>query len=162
MKKKAFQKVGKEGWFSVPDEFKTITGMVGIKENGIADYAGGRFDKAYYCRENIEHVSNYEKVKGCTMLLRGSGAKFCFYELPDQEQKVLLLISVQAKTPEEAETAFSILEKDMQGNLYTFGVTILPLDAEERLYLMHRLIMQDAVSARKIGRAPRLNSSHRT
>ena len=36
----------------------------------------------------------------------------------------------------------------MQGNLYTFGVTILPLNVEDKLYLMHRLIMQDAAQAR--------------
>lgn len=148
MKKKAFQKVGREGWYAVPDEFKAVTGISGIKENGISIYSGGRFDKAYYCNENFEAVSNYEKVKGCTMLLRGSGVKFCFYELMAQERKVVLLISVSAVSLIEAETAFSALEKDMQGNLYTFGITILPLSAEDKLYLMHRLILQDASQAR--------------
>lgn len=148
MKQKGFQRAGKEDWFRGPEEFKCTTGMTGIAEDGIGIYASGRFDKAYYCSENNESVSNYERVKGCTMLLRGAGVRFCFYELPEQDQRVLLLISVVAGSLEEARNAFSTLEKDMQGNMYTFGITIFPLAAEEKLYLMHRLIMQDASQAR--------------
>ena len=148
MKQKNFQKIGKDGYYRVPDEFFAVTGITGMKENGITLYDGGRFDKAYYCSENFEAVSNYEKVKGCTMLLRGIGVRFCFYELCYPEQKVLLLVSVFAKSLGEAEVAFATLEQDMQGNMYTFGITILPLSAEDKLYRMHQLIMQDAPRAR--------------
>lgn len=148
MQRKSFQKAGKAGYYQVPNEFQHVTDITGIKANGITMFAGGRYDKAYYCSENYEAVSNYEKVRGCTMLLRGSGVKFCFYELSDQERKVLLLVSLSANSLEEAEAAFGALEKDMQGNMYTFGVTILPLSAEDRLYRMHHLMMQDAIQAR--------------
>ncbi|MBP3609485.1 MAG: hypothetical protein J6J42_04010 [Lachnospiraceae bacterium] len=148
MKQKEFRKKGKEEWFHVPEEFRKLTGMYGITLDGIGIYSGGRFDKAYYCNANKEQVSNFERVKGCTMLLRGSGVRFCFYELPEQEQKVLLLVSVRAGLLETAQNAFLGLEKDIQGNLYTFGITIYPLKAEDKLYLMHHLIMQDAVRAR--------------
>lgn len=148
-KKNNFVKSGKgeEVYFDVPDEFKAATGIKGLTEEGISIYANGRFDKAYVCRENKEQVSNVEKVKGCTMLLRSSGANFSFYEIPEQE-KILLLISLRAKSLAEAEKAFGLLEKDMQGNLYTFGITMLVQNAEEKLALMHHLVMMDVHNAK--------------
>lgn len=149
MKKNGFQKTGKgeEEHFLAPKEFKAATGIAGLTEQGICIYAGGRFDKAYACSENTENVSNYERVKGCAMLLRGSGVDFCFYETAAAE-KALLLVSLQAHSLGEAALAFSLLEQDMQGNMYTFGITVQPLSAEDRLYLMHRLAMMDMGSAR--------------
>lgn len=81
------------------------------------------------------------------MLLRGSGVDFCFYEAAATE-KPLLLVSMQARSLGEAAHAFSLLEQDMQGNMYTFGITVQPLSAEDRLYLMHRLVTMDMGSAR--------------
>lgn len=140
MGKKGFQKTGKDGeeYFSVPKEFRAATGMSGLTEQGIGIYAGGRFDKAYSCSENTEDVSSHERAKGCAMLLRASGVNFCFYETSEPE-RILLLISLHARSLTEAAHAFSLLEQDMQGNLYTFGITIRPLSAEDKLYLMHRL-----------------------
>lgn len=138
---------GEEIFYLVPEELKAATGMTGITEAGISLYAGERYNKAYICRENGEHVSNEEKVKGCTMLLRSSGVGFSFYEIPELE-KVVLLVAVCAKSLKEAEIAFDLLEKDMQGNLYTFGITILPQTAEEKLRLMHHLVMLDVKNAR--------------
>lgn len=150
MKKENFQKIKKNGeeYFRVPKEVQIATGICGLTEDGIGMYASGRFDKVYSCSENKENVSNYEKVKGCTMLLRGTEINFCFYELPDREEKILLLLSLEAKTVSDAQKAFSLLEQELQGNLYTFGITIRPLSAEEKLYLMHQLIMADLQGAR--------------
>ena len=150
MKKKVFQKTGKEGgefYFST-DVFKEITGMYGITESGIGLYPGKRFDKAYICTENAGNVSNAEKVKGCTRVLRDADVKFCFYELSGIEEHTLLLVSIFTKELSDAERAFANFEEEIQNNLYTFGITIRGLTAEEKLYLFHRLIMADSPEAK--------------
>lgn len=149
MRRKKFQKAGRaeETYYMVPEEFQSATGMNGLTEQGIGIYPGKRYDQCYVCRENEETVSNYEKVRGCAMLLRSAGVSYCFYDLPNMG-KTLLLLSLHAGSLKEAIQAFSLLEQDMQGNLYTFGITIQPLSAEEKLSLMHHLIMLNAGSAR--------------
>lgn len=149
MKNKGFKKNDKqgEGYFACPEEFRLAIGMEGITENGMGIYPGGSYDKVYFCNENVQDVSNYEKIKGCTMLLRSAGIKFSFYEIPELE-KVALVIVLQTQGYEEAVKGFELLENDMRGNLYTFGITIYPLDSEERLSLMHHLVMMDVKNAR--------------
>lgn len=151
-KKTGFQKMGKEGgeFYSSPTIFKELTGMYGITENGIGLYFGKRFDKAYFCTEkvgNVSNLSNSEKVKGCTRVLRDADVKFCFYELSGEEL-ILLLISVFTKELSDAERAFANFEKEVQEKGNTFGITIKGLTAEEKLSLIHRLIMAESSGAK--------------
>lgn len=151
-KKTGFQKTGKEGgeFYSAPTTFKEMTGMYGITENGIGLYSENRFDKAYICTENAGNVfvSNAEKVKGCTRVLRDTNVKFCFYEISEIEEHTLLLISIFTKELSDAERAFANFEKEIQEKGNTFGITIKGLTAEEKLSLFHRLIMADSSGAK--------------
>ena len=121
--------------------------MYGITESGIGLYSGKRFDKAYFCMEKAGNVSNAEKVKGCTRVLRDADVKFCFYELSGEES-ILLLISVFTKELSDAERAFANFEEEIQEKGNPFGITIKGLTAEEKLSLMHRLIMADSPRAK--------------
>ena len=116
MKKKGFQKMGKEGgeFYSSPDVFKELTGMYGITENGIGLYSRKRFDKAYIYTEHTRNGSTSENVKGCTRVLRDTDVKFCFYEFPGEKEPTLLLISVFANELSDAEQAFTNFEQEIQ------------------------------------------------
>lgn len=149
-KKRGFRVLKKqsinEKCYEVPHQLTDTTGIQIITETGIIK-RNNIYEKVYYCEENASTASNEEKIRGCTMLFRNADVDFAFYE-ECITHKVLLLIRFAAKGIEEAKEAFWVLENDMQSNLYTFGIVIQPLDANEELRSIHRLIMSDTPGGR--------------
>lgn len=148
-KKTVFTKTGKgsEAFYKTPEELERVSGITGMTEDGISICADGSYQKIYLCQGNDMRTSNMEKVKGCSMLLRSVGVEFAFYEILEQK-KVLLLVSVPAQSFSGAQQMFASLEKELLGNMYTFGITLLPQKAEEKLQLMHHLLMADVPEAK--------------
>lgn len=132
---------GEEIRYAVPDLLMQYTGIQMVSETGIIE-RNGVYDKAYYCEENLVAANNTEKIKGCTMLLREADVDFAFYE-DLMQSKVILLVRIKAINFEEARNAFGVLENDMQSNMHTFGITLHPMDANERMKSMHELCRSD-------------------
>ncbi len=149
-KKRGFSVLKKQGinekCYAVPQQLTATTGIQMITESGIIK-RDDSYEKVYCCEENTAAASNVEKIRGCTMLLRNADVDFAFYE-DCMAQKVFLLIRFAAKGIEEAGEAFRVLEGDMQGNLYTFGIVLRPLDADGELRNIHRLAMSDTPGSR--------------
>lgn len=144
--KKQNRQKGDEVCYMVPEQLTHWTGIQMLSETGIVERRR-TYDKAYYCEENDTIANNTEKIKGCTMLLRETDVDFAFYEdLP--QGKVILLIRIKAANLEEARTAFQVLENDMQCNMHTFGITLHPMDANERMKSLHELCMSDNPASR--------------
>lgn len=150
-KNKVFKELKKretdEVCYVVPDYLLYLTGIQMISESGILRRAD-TYEKAYYCEENSVVADNTEKIKGCTMLLRAADVDFAFYDDCIQK-RVTLLIRLQAKSFDEAQEAYRILENDIQSNLHTFGITLHPMDANTRMRSLYELCLSDLPMARK-------------
>lgn len=149
-KKKEFKPLKIQGEleksYEVPEQLKYSTGIQIITENGIL-HRESYYEKIYSLEENDVKASNVEKIKGCTMMLRGTDVDFCFYE-DNVNSKVLLLIRLEGKTSAEAKEAFRVLEEDLLSNLHTFGITVHPMNAEQSLRTIHQLCMMDVFEKR--------------
>lgn len=151
MGRNSFQKTEKAGnvVYTAPELFTAYSGVKQLEESGIFSSEGKAYHKAYFCSENKNAVTTFEKIKGCMMLLRGADISFTFYEiLTRREEKVILLLRMEAESLEEAKESFGILETDLQGNLFTFGIVLEPLTMEKRLELIHNMVMVDFPDAR--------------
>lgn len=135
-----------ENCYEVPEQLLHNTGIQMISESGIVK-RGTAYEKTYFCEENAVDASNVEKIKGCTMLLRGADVNFCFYE-DFVEKRVVLLIRLEGKSFIDISETFRAFEDDVQSNLHTFGITLHPMNANERLRCMHRLVMSDQPGSR--------------
>lgn len=139
-----FRNIKASRQFRTDDKIRTKYGIAEMDaKTGMFGF-GGVYNRLYEVSQASQNpASSDEQIKGSMMILKNMGINFAYHKSADGV--LYLCLTVKGQSPVSAIAVLDEAEDKLKTSLYTFGIVIRRLDADERFkYIDERAPITDA------------------